>query len=166
MEDDSLVIMDAEVRRTLSRLKRDRRGELRCARRTMGLLVFIVTTLVAGACEPGEEEKRQLVELRRIAAETSLYPGFQKIGEKVVFKQRLVFFFNTYAAETTFAEVKSYYDTTLQPRGWGPPEVSGPSLFRSTDANWVNYRKGVYVISVAQHQSVRNRFDVVYKWEP
>lgn len=140
----------------------------RLARRvglSLVLLALILVSLVMVGCG-GEIEKKQALELRKMAAETPLYPGFQKTGEKVVLKQGMVYFFTYYSAKVAFADVKAFYDRALERQGWGPPQQSGPSLFRSGNANWVMYRKGDYVVSVTQHQDSNEGFSVVYEWNP
>jgi hypothetical protein len=78
----------------------------------------------------------------------------------------LVYFFVYYSAKAQFSDIKAFYDHALPGQGWGPPEQSGPSLFRSGDANWVQYRRGDYVIAVEQDERQPLAFDVVYKWAP
>jgi hypothetical protein len=127
------------------------------------LLAFLILFDIGCA---GEREKKQLVELRKIAAETPLYPGFEKTGEKAVLKQGMVYFHTYYLSNAQFSEIRAFYDGVLVQKGWGPPETSGPSLLVPGEANWVHYRRGDYVISVAQDEGRSDRFVIVFIWDP
>lgn len=67
-----------------------------------------------------KENERYVPELRQIAEQTPLYPGFQKLSEKIVLKSSMVYFFTYYKSDAQFSDVKKFYDSVLTERGWGP----------------------------------------------
>lgn len=129
-------------------------------RYSIAVALIVVIVLVASNCA-GEAEKRQVPELRKIAAQTPLYPGFQKIGEKVVLKRGMVYFFTTYTSNAEFIEIKKFYDEVMKENGWGPPQQPAPSTFVG-DKHLVTYRRGDYVIVVEQDGSLRDHFDICF----
>lgn len=131
----------------------------------MRLILLTILAFIGCSCA-GEVEKKQVVELKKIANQTPLYPGFQKTGEKVVLKRGMVYFFTFYQSRTQFSDVKNFYDRVLAEKGWGPPQQPGPSIFVPRSANFVSYRREQYVINVEQDGSRRDNFDVVFIWDP
>jgi hypothetical protein len=109
--------------------------------------------------------KEKVVELKKIANQTPLYPGFQKTGEKVVLKRGMVYFNTYFQSRAHFSDIKKFYDGVLAEKGWGPPQQPPPSIFVG-DKNFVSYRRGDYVIDVEQDGSRRENFDIVFLWDP
>jgi hypothetical protein len=132
----------------------------------INLVAIVLFALFFLSCKETEEQRKQAAQLQKIAAETPLYPRFQKTAEKIVYKNTIVYFNVYYKSDARFSEVKEFYDQALAARGWGPPQQSGPSLFRDTNANWVAYKRPDYEITVAQGEHDPTNFDVVYKWDP
>jgi hypothetical protein len=128
------------------------------------LTLFVFFALVVVSCT-GEAEKQQVVELRNIAAQTPIYSGFQKTGEKVVIKRGMVYFFNYYRSGADFSDIKRFYDDALAEKGWGQPQQPAPSIFVG-QAHFVSYRRGDYVIDIEQDASRGDSFDIVFKWDP
>lgn len=137
-----------------------RRRRLRTAIR---ISLLAVLALIGSSCA-GDKEKKQVVELRKIADQTPVFPGFQKTGEKVVLKQGMVYFNTYYASDAQFSDVKNFYDRVLAEKGWGSPQQPPPSVFVG-EAHSVSYRRGDYVIAVEQSERAA-RFSVVYIWDP
>jgi hypothetical protein len=128
-------------------------------------VTLLACLVLSGSGCAGELEKKQLFELRRIADETPLYPGFEKTGEKAVLKRGMVYFHVYYRSNAQFSEIKAFYDRVLAQKGWGLPQTSGPSLFVPGEANWVHYRRGDYVIAVEQDEGRLDRFAIVFIWD-
>lgn len=131
----------------------------------MSLTLLALLALLCVSCA-GDVERKQLVELRKIANQTPLYPGLQKNGEKAVLKRGMVYFNTYYRSNAEFSDIKAFYDRVLAEKGWGPPQRSGPSIFVPGEANWVTYRQGEYVIAVEQDERKRDNFDIVFIWDP
>ena len=130
-------------------------------------IVFpVLAAIVALGCEGGELEKSKVPELRRIASETPLYPGFEKTEEKLVIKNGRVSLFVFYRSRSSqFSEVKTYYDEVLPKNGWGPPQQLSPSILTGERA-WVSYRRKDHEIVVEQDGSDPYMFDLVFRWDP
>ena len=114
------------------------------------VLAFLI--LSVNACA-GEIEKRQVVELRKIADQVPTYPGFEKTGEKFVLKRGMVWFFNYYRSEAEFSEIQKFYDQTLRQNGWALEEPE-------------EYRRGGYVIAVSKLERTEKQFAIVFIWRP
>jgi hypothetical protein len=130
-----------------------------------GLLYALFIAPVIGIVlfsREGEENKRYVPELRKIAEQTNVYPGFQKSGEKVVLKHNMVYFFTYYKSDAQFSDVKKFYDSVLAEQGWGPHEQPSPSIFVG-EAHVVSYRRGDYVIDV---EETKEGYSIVFLWQP
>jgi hypothetical protein len=131
-----------------------------------GFILFFLLILGGASIScVGDVEKKQVEELKRIASQTPVFPGFQQTGEKAVLKRGVVYLFIFYRSQAQFSEVKSFYTTELASRGWGAPQQDPPSLLVG-DKNSVSYRRGEYLIVVEHAGSQTDNFDVVFKWEP
>jgi hypothetical protein len=126
-----------------------RRILLAKALRLGGVIFFILSV---NACA-GEIEKRQVVELRKIADQVPTYPGFEKTGERVSLKRGVVYLFNYYKSDAQFSEIQKFYDQTLTQNGWVLAEPE-------------EYRRGDYVIAVHKLERTEKKFDVVFIWRP
>ena len=117
-------------------------------------LPALLTLLVVSASGcAGDIEKRQAVELRKIASQVPVYPGFRKLGEKVVLKHGMVSFFNFYQSNDEFSEIRKFYDQFLTKNGW---------VLEERD----EYRRGDYVIAVLKLERSEGKFDIVFIWRP
>lgn len=113
----------------------------------------------------GDASKPYVPELRKIANQTPLYPGFQQTGEKVVLKRGMAHFFMTYKADAQLSEVRAFYRRELPLRGWTPPQPP-PTSFIETDSHREDYRRGDYFIAIDQVDRQSDRFDIVFMWDP
>lgn len=133
----------------------------------LGLIVVpLVIAFTYMTLQEGDASKRYVPELRRIADETPMFPGFQKTGEKVVLKRGTASLFVYYRSTAKFSDIREFYDRALPGKGWGPPKTSGPSIFVPGEANWVRYRRGEYEVAVEQVDGEPESFDIVFTWEP
>ncbi|HSS19645.1 MAG TPA: hypothetical protein VLL54_06195 [Pyrinomonadaceae bacterium] len=121
--------------------------------------------LTVASCT-GETEKKQAEVLKKLAAETPLFPGFEKTGENLVLKSGLVYYFNHYSSKTDFSSVKAFYDPALAQRNWKSEEEVAPSSSFVGPPHRVSYRRGDYVIAIAQDDRGIAVFDVVFEWDP
>lgn len=130
-------------------------------------MITLILVLLLGfmsSCA-GDEEKKQVGELRRIESQTPVFPGFQRADEKVVIKPGAVWLFCFYDASAKFADVKKFYDDALPEKGWGPPMQPPPSIFGG-ETNWVSYKRGDYQVIIEKDESRDDRFHLVFKWLP
>ena len=139
------------------------RGIPRLAAR-LKITLMLVLMLMGVGCT-GETERKQVDVLRKMAADTPVFPGFNKTSEQFVLKPGMVSYYNNYASNSGFSDVKAFYDKVLMERNWGPPQQITPSFFVST-ANLVSYRRGDYVIVVGQDDTGKLNFNVVFGWDP
>ena len=111
----------------------------------------------------GDASKPYVPELRKIADQTPLYPGFQRTGEKVVLKQNMAYFFTNYQCDAQFADIEAFYARVLPQQGWTPPKRINSFPY---DMNDDHYRRGDYFIVVDQSDARSNRFSIVFIWAP
>ena len=130
------------------------------------LLLFVPLTLtgVYISIHEGDASRPYVPELRKIAAETPMFPGSQKIADKVVLKQSQASLFTTYSTQAAFDEIELFYKRELPARGWALPK--GPShRFIDYDAHSQHYRRGDYFIAIDSNPG-SNNYSVVFIWDP
>jgi hypothetical protein len=112
----------------------------------------------------GDTSRQYVPELRKIAAETPVCPGSQKITDQIVLKQSTASLSISYTKPVTFDEIESFYKRELPARGWALPK--GPSnRFMEFDAHSQHYRRGDYYIAIDSN-SGSNNYSVVFIWDP
>ena len=130
------------------------------------LLLFVPMTLTAVymSIHEGDTSRQYVPELRKIAAETPMFPGSQKIGDEVVLKRSSASLFTSYATRAAFDEIELFYRRELPARGWALPK--GPShRFIDFDPHSEHYRRGDYFIAI-ESNGVSNSYSVVFIWDP
>ena len=87
-------------------------------------LILVPMTLsgVFLSIHEGDTSRQYVPELRKIAAETPIFPGSQKIDERVVLKQSRASLSTKYSTRATLEEVESFYKRELPARGWALPK--------------------------------------------
>lgn len=128
------------------------------------LILLTFAAFCSSGCA-GEIEKQQLLELKKIAAQTPLYSGFEKTSEDAVLKRGMVYFNTYYRSNAKFSEIEAFYTRVLADNGWGPPQHLGHSLI-AADAHFVSYRRGDYVIDVAESEARSDIFTIIFIWDP
>jgi hypothetical protein len=103
-----------------------------------------------------EANRKHVPELRKLAEQIPIYPGFQKDSENVVLKRSRASFYTNYKSNAQFSEVKKFYDNVLGERGWRLSELTGISVY---------YRRGDYEIFVGENDS-GGWYSVIFIWEP
>ena len=129
-------------------------------------LIFIPLTLTAVymSIHEGDTSRQYVPELRKIAAETPIFPASQKVADKVVLKQRTASLTMSYATNVPFAEIRLFYRRELPARGWALPK--GPSdRFFDSDTHRYDYGRGDYFIDIVPN-SGSNTYSVVFMWDP
>src|SRR5689334_19095414 len=128
------------------------------------LLVPLALTWVFLSIHEGDTSRQYVTELRRIAAETPMFPGSRKIRDKVVLKRSRASLFSSYATHVAFDEIESFYKRELPARGWSLPK--GHSLI-NFDAHSEHYRRGDYCIAIESEASIfgSNGYSVVFRSE-
>jgi hypothetical protein len=116
----------------------------------------MLVALQSLSCQPKNVESNpHVIALRELARDTPVYPGFEKTGESLTVKRRLVRYFVFYRSNKTFSEIEDFYHRELTARSW-----------RSDEIYLNTYRKGDCVIVVEKDERSENNFDVVFKWVP
>jgi hypothetical protein len=102
------------------------------------LLVPLVTTFVYISIHEGDNSRSYVPELKKIADQTSLYPGFRSSGEKVVLKRDMAYLFTYYQCDAQFADVQAFYARVLPHQGWSPPRRTNSIMFdaKITSLRW------------------------------
>jgi len=127
------------------------------------MLVPLTLTFVYISMHEGDASRPYVPELRKLAAETPVYPGAQKIADKVILKDGEASLDTTYKSDSSFAEIESFYRRELPLRGWTiPPGPSG--RFFDSDVHSHHYRRGDYFIAVEQDGD-SDRFGITFIWE-
>jgi hypothetical protein len=111
----------------------------------------------------GDSSRPYVLELRQIADQTPLYPGFRKTGEDVVLKHRMASFSTYFQCDAQFVDIEAFYARVLKQQGWTPPQRTNSFLY---DMNDDHYQRGDYFIAVNQDAALSNRFSIVFIWAP
>jgi hypothetical protein len=128
------------------------------------IIVPLAAAMIILGIHEGDASKPHVPELRKIAGETPVYPGAERVGEKVVLKRSMAYFNTWYKSDAPFADVQSYYQRELPTRGWALPK--GPSnRFIDSDSHSQDYRRGDYFIAV-ERDDRSNNFSIVFIWDP
>ena len=131
-----------------------------------GLIIIpLLITFTYMSLHEGDASKPYVPELRKIADQTPVYPGFQKTGEKVVLKQSMVYFFTWYKSNAQFADVNAFYARELPAQGWTPPKPPSSSIIEF-DSHRGDYQRGDYFIALEQDQRQSDNFSIVFIWDP
>jgi hypothetical protein len=134
------------------------------------ILIFIFLVLLAPVIllalvyRSSPNVVRRSEELRRMAAETSLYPDFKEIDSRTLVKEHSVairFYYNVPAYSTTFNMVKNYYTLALTPNGW---RLDKEDTFGGDEG--VIFRKDKYSISIYISEGRASGWDysITYGW--
>jgi len=128
------------------------------------IIVPLLITFTYISLHEGDASKKYVPELEKIAKETPVYPGSEKIGDKVVLKRDMAYFNTWYKSNAPFTDIKSFYDRELPTLGWSRPK--GPTnRFIDFDAHSGDYRRGDYFINV-ERDDRSNNFSIVFMWDP
>ncbi|HKO99205.1 MAG TPA: hypothetical protein VJU86_19555 [Pyrinomonadaceae bacterium] len=138
----------------------------RCAANAYRKIFTLALTTVIGigtiSCA-GEREKAKLLQLRKIAAETPVYSGLQKVSERTVLKHGKVSLSYSYRSDAKFSELREFYDQTLPKLGWELQKPPGPNIFGEAQ-NFAIYKQGDHEIGIAQDNARQGHFQIVFEW--
>ena len=70
-------------------------------------------TFVFLSIHEGDTSRQYVPELRKIEAETPMFPGSQKIADKVSLKQSRASLFTSYATQAAFDEIELFLQTGI-----------------------------------------------------
>lgn len=124
---------------------------------------FAVAFAIAMSKDPESEGK--LAQLRQMAAETSLPPGFQKRHTSESNKRGRAMLVIRYYSPAGYEEVKGFYSTLLVAKGWETPvEKSSASLLGlGSVTRSLTFRSGEFLIVISEEES--SQFSFIYRWE-
>ena len=129
------------------------------------IVVPLLITFTYISLHEGDASKKFLPELKKIADQTPLYPGCQKVGEQFVPKDGMASFSTWYKCDAQFADIKAFYARVLpQQQGWAPPKPPSSSI--EFDSHRDHYRRGDYFIALDQVDRQSNSFSIVFIWDP
>jgi len=132
-------------------------------------LVCLFLAVFLGGCED-HESKRHLSLLKRLAAETPLYPGFKQIDISENDKPGRARLFLYYNSQASYDDVKLFYSKIFLAKGW---ELSAKedrqSVFSDLSDSAIVFRKGEYQTAILresldQNPAARN-YVISYVWE-
>ena len=146
-------------------------NKLRVNWRTYGLwgllfsliIVPLVITFTYISLHEGDASKPYVPEIKKIADQTAVYLGFQRIGDdNIVLKDDKASLQRFFRTDAQFADVRKFYDAALANAGWGPPEVPPPSIIVG-EAHHVTYHRGSYEFGVYQ-EARTNIYSIAVVW--
>jgi hypothetical protein len=128
------------------------------------IIVPLVITFTYMSLHEGDASKPYVPELKKIADQTPVYPGFQKIDDDyIVLKDGKASLQRSFRTDAQFADVRKFYDAALARDGWGPPKVPPPSIFVG-EQHYVTYRRGTYEINVARVDGRPDVYAIAFIW--
>ncbi len=122
--------------------------------------IFVVA--VAMSREDPESQKR-LTQLRQMAAETPLLPGFQKRRTSENSKRGRAMLTLTYTSPAKYEEVRDFYSKELVAKGWGPPVEKSHSFVFGPETKSITFQSGEFLITIGEGES--SEFTFIYRWE-
>ena len=120
--------------------------------------LFTVSPLLLLLFLKNPEDERRLALLRRMAAETPVYPDFKQVSVSEGAKSTGAFLIIMYSSSAGFDDVKHFYGRALTLKGW---EVPGGNEF-GFGADELIFRKGEYKIAVRYRDG---EYSVSHLWE-
>jgi hypothetical protein len=128
------------------------------------IIVPLVVTFTYISLHEGDASRPYVPELKKIADQTPVYPGFQRIGDDyIVLKDGTASLQRSFRTDAQFADVRKFYDAALARDGWGPPEVPPPSIFVG-EQHYVAYHRGAYEINVARVDGRPDEYAIAFIW--
>jgi hypothetical protein len=119
-------------------------------------------------CTLGGEDASHLVELKRLAAETPVFPDFAEVQfSRHMGKREIAVLTYFYRCSCRYNEVKNFYVTALTARGWMlRSEEDVPKWFTRDGSKALTFKRGEYTIEV-EYDAAANAavpFSVAFAW--
>lgn len=133
---------------------------------TKWLLVFVILT---GACAD-EESRRELENLRQLAADTPLYSGFVQLRNSEYQKTSHASIIRCYSVRANDDDVKRFYTQLFPSKGWTPAEEEQLHGFYPEGSYRLTFRKGAYAVELV-HNNLDSatgecNYALTYYWNP
>jgi hypothetical protein len=117
-------------------------------RRSSIIKCLLLLLIAASSCGGDEESKRELENLRQIAADTPLYPGFVQLGGNSEYqKTSHATVIRCYSLQAKDGDVRRFYSELFASKGWTLAEQENHlGGFFPEGSYRLTFRKGAYAI--------------------
>lgn len=106
----------------------------------------------------------QVPELKQLADQTPVYPGFQRIDDDHIFLTRdTASLQRSFKADAQSADVHKFYDSAFLKNGWDPFETA-PGSIVDGEPIAIMYSRDRYQICVRRRLSQPEVYDIWYLW--
>ena len=111
-----------------------------------------------------DSSKPQVPELKKLADQTPIYPGFQRINDDQVFLTKdTASLQRSFRTDAQSADVQKFYDSAFLKNGWEPFEAA-PSSIVAGEPYAIIYNRDAYQICVCRRMSQPDVYDIWYAW--
>jgi hypothetical protein len=103
-------------------------------------------------------------ELKKLADQTPVYPGFQKINDDDIFLMKdTASLKRSFRTDAQSADIKKFYDSVFLKNGWDPSKTT-PSSTIDGELFALIYNRDEYQICVNRRMSEPDIYDIWYLW--
>ena len=129
-------------------------------------LVFLILTVACG----DEESRRELENVRHIAAETPLYPGFVQLRSSDVHKTSHAAIIRCYSVRANDGDIRRFYSQLFASKGWALAKEEELGGWYPEGSYELTFRKGAYAIKLGHSNldpgSGDCNYSLTYSWNP
>lgn len=130
------------------------------------LLVLLVLAVGCG----DEESRRELENLRQIAVDTPLYPGFVQLRNSELHKTSHAAVVRCYSVRANDGDIRRFYSQLFASKGWALAKEEELGGFYPEGSYQLTFRKGPYAI-VLGHSNQDDptgecNYSLSYYWNP
>ena len=127
----------------------------------------LVLLILAVGCGD-EESRRELENLRRIAAETPLHPGFVQLRSSDFHKTSHAAIIRCYSVRANDGDIRRFYSQLFASKGWALAKEEELGGFYPEGSYELTFRKGAYAIKLG-HSNLDPRsgecnYSLTYHW--
>lgn len=128
---------------------------------------LLLLGLLFSACENTIESEKKLDNLRQIAIQTPVYPGFNRTFSNTLLKGSVADLLFYYKSSANYAAVKSFYVEALTARGWKLDQEKVYNRLLDGEGRELVFINGEYTIFVQYENGSTSdwNFSVTYEWQ-
>ena len=152
------------VRNILKNIRTNWRTHLLCS------VLFALITVPSGLTlryhwlHQYDASKPHVPELKSMADQTPIYPGFQRIDDEHIFlTMGTVSLQRSFRTNAQFADIRKFYDSAFLKNGW-EPFATAPGSMINGEPLAVMYNRDAYQICVVHRSSEPDIYDIWYLW--
>jgi hypothetical protein len=111
-----------------------------------------------------DASKPHVPELKSMADQTPIYPGFQRIDDEHIFLTKgTVSLQRSFRTNAQSADIRKFYDSAFLTNGW-EPFATAPGSMIDGELLPVMYNRDAYQICVVHRSSEPDIYDIWYLW--